>query len=214
MMRRVIAVGLLTAIAMVVLHAVSQAMDFSVFDLRIRAFNADKRDSVFGLASLLAQTAAAAASGWRSRRAERHRRAWFALGLLVLVLVFIRGLTTFNALVLAPPLACVFSLVCWLTWRDPRPSRAVVWAGLVLMATSFILHKVGLAADASLASDYTWAYQITGIVKHATELAGWILLTTGIVAGATRIVAGNACRPAPELCPAESFRLEMESVAP
>ena len=125
--RRVIVAGLLVTIAMVVLQAVSQVIDFSVFNLRIRALNSDKHDSLFGLASLLAQMAVAAACVWRGRRVERHRRAWFALGALVAGLVIIRGLTTFNATALAVPLACVFWLLCWLTWRDPgrRANRRV-----------------------------------------------------------------------------------------
>lgn len=182
-MRRIIVIGLLVTVALVALQAVTQAIDFSVFNLQIRAFNSDKRDSVFGLASLLAQAAVAAACVWRGRQVERRRRAWFALGALVGALVIIRGLTTFNATALAVPLVCVFWLLCWLTWRDRGAARAVVWAGLILMGTSLLLHKVGPAADASTASDYTWAYQLTSMVKHGAELAGWMLLATGIAAG-------------------------------
>lgn len=204
-MRRVIVAGLLLTAALVVLQAVTQAIDFGVFNLRIRALNSDKRDSLFGLASLLAQTAVAAASVWRGHRVERHRRSWFALGALVGGLVIVRGLTTFNARALALPLVCVFGLLCWLTWRDRGGARAVVWAGLALMVTSLLLHKVGLAADASTASDYSWAYQITGMVKHGAELAGWMLVATGIVAGIEA--------PAQEVDPDGSLLLEMESVA-
>ncbi|MFZ0042526.1 MAG: hypothetical protein WAK93_14535 [Solirubrobacteraceae bacterium] len=191
-MRRAIVAGLLVTVAIVVLQAASQVVDFSVFNLRLRALNSDKHYSLFGIASLLAQAAVAAASGWRGIRVNRRRWAWFALGALVAALVLVRGLTTFNAAVLAVPLACVLLLLCWLTWRDPRPARAVVWAGLILMVTSLALHKVGLAADSSTASDYTWAYQITGIVKHGAELAGWMLLATGIIAGLQRRTAPSA----------------------
>ncbi len=206
-MRRIIVAGLLVMLVLVALQAVSQAIDFSVFNLRVRALNSDKHDSLFGLASLLAQAAVAAASIWRGRRVERHRRAWFALGAIVAGLVIIRGLITFNATALAVPLALVFCLVCWLTWRDPGPARAVVWAGLVLMGTSLLLHKVGLAADSSTASDYTWAYQITSMVKHGAELAGWTLLATGIAAG----IQGRAAR---EVTSARSLVLETESATP
>ncbi len=198
-MKRVIVVGLLVTLAIVVLQAASQVIDFSVFNLRIRALNSDKHDSLFGLASLLAQAAVAAACLWRSRRVERHRSAWFGLGALVGVLVLVRGLTSFNATVLALPLACVFALVCWLTWRDAGVARFVVWAGLILMATSLLLHKVGLAADTSTASDYTWAYQITGMLKHGAELAGWMLLATGIIAGLEGRPAGSHANPLGEL---------------
>lgn len=204
--KRVIVAGLLLTIAIVVLQAASQVIDFSVFNLRIRALNADKHESVFWIASLLAQIALAAASAWRGGRAERHRRAWFALAALLTCLAFVRGLTAFNATVLALPLVCVFGLLCWLTWRDPGFARAVVWIGLMLVVISLLLHKVGLAADSSTASDYTWAYQITGILKHGAELAGWMLLATGLIAGASD-------RPAPELAPRASLPLEMDSVA-
>jgi len=206
-MRHIIVAGLLVTLAFVALQAVSQAIDFSVFNLRLRALNSDKHDSLFGLASLLAQAAVAAASIWRGRHVERHRRAWYSLGALVAGLVIVRGLTSFNATALAVPLAIVFCLVCWLTWRDPGPARAVVWAGLVLMATSLLLHKFGLAADASTASDYSWAYQITGMVKHGAELAGWVLFATGITAG----IEGRGARKATS---AGSLVLETESATP
>jgi hypothetical protein len=190
--RRVIAVGLVVTITLVVLQAATQAIDFGVFNLRIWAFNCDKRYSVFGLASLFAQLAVAAACLWRGRTAEPHRGAWFGLGMLVGVLILIRGLTTFNAKVLALPLACVFLMLCWLTLRDPGPVRATVWSGLVLLAASLVLHKVGLGADDSTASDFTWAYQITSMIKHGAELAGWLMLTTGIVAGSVELQSSLA----------------------
>jgi hypothetical protein len=205
-MRRIIVIGLLVTVALVALQAVTQAIDFSVFNLQIRAFNSDKRDSLFGLASLLAQAAVAAACVWRGRQVERRRRAWFALGALVGALVIIRGLTTFNATALAAPLVCVFGLLCWLTWRDRGGARVVVWAGLILMGTSLLLHKVGLAADASTASDYTWAYQLTSMVKHGAELAGWMLLATGIAAGIKGL-------PAPVATADRIIAPELESVA-
>lgn len=192
--KRIIVGGVLLTVVMVALLAAGQAIDFGVYNLSIRALNADKHASVFGLASLLAQTVVAVVSVWRGSRVERARWAWFTLGALLAGLVVFRGLTTFNATALALPLLGVLGLVCWLTWSDRAAGRALIWAGLVFMATSLVLHKVGLAADSSLASDYTWAYQIEGIVKHGSELAGWMLLAIGIV-------AGIADRPAAELIP-------------
>lgn len=185
--RRVIAIGLIVTVTLVVLQAATQAIDFGVFNLRIWAFNCDKRYSVFGLASLFAQLAVAAICLWRGRGAEPQRQAWLGLGALVGVLIIVRGLTTFNAKVLALPLACVFLLLIWLTWRDPRPSRAAVASGLALLAVSLLLHRVGLGADDSTASDFTWAYQITSMVKHGAELAGWMMLATGISAGSAEL---------------------------
>jgi hypothetical protein len=205
--RRVIVAGLLVAGVLVALLAVSQLINFGVFNLRIRAFDSDYHTSVFGLASLAAQLAVAAASGWRGNHVQRHRWAWFALGALVAVLAIVREWTTFNATALAAPLVCVFLLLCWLTWRDAGAIRVVVGAGLVLMVASLALHKVGIASDSSLASDYTWPYQIVTVIKHACELAGWTLVATGIFAGTKRVWRERSSTPEP-------LRLEMESVAP
>ncbi len=203
--RRIIVAGLLMTTAVVLLQAISQLIDFAVLDLRIRGLNSDTHHSLFGVASLLAQMAVGGVSVWRGYREQRRWRAWSGLGLLVGGLVIVRGLTTFNAKTLAIPLACVFGLVCWLTWRDRGAARAVVWAGLVLMGASLMLHQIGLAADASGGSEYSWAYQITGMIKHGAELAGWMLLATGIV--------GCVQRPARKPIPDGSLLLEMESVA-
>jgi hypothetical protein len=205
-MRSVIVSGLLVTISMVVLLAASQLINFGVFNLRLRAFDCDYHKSIFGVASLLAQAVVAAASVWRARCAERHRWAWFALGALVAGLLVVRGLTSFDATVLALPLACVFGLVWWLTWRDHGAARTVVWTGLILMMASLLLHKVGLAADSSTASSYTWPHQLVTVVKHGCELAGWALVATGIV-------AGIAARPVPADGAPESSRLERESAA-
>jgi hypothetical protein len=206
MTTRVIVVGLLAAGVMVACLAATQLIDYGVFNLRFRRLDSDYHLSVFGVVSLLAQVMVAAASIWRGRRVERHRWAWFALGALVGGLVFLRGLTAFNQTTLAAPLACVFGLLCWLTWRDPAGARATVWGALVLMATSLLLHKVGLAADSSHASDYTWSYQLLTVVKHGCELAGWMLLATGIVAGVER-------RRAPVLAATPRVARDMESIA-
>lgn len=182
--RRVVLVGLLVALVLVALLAVTQLIDFGVFNLRLRALNADKRDSIFGIVSLMAQTALAGAGAWRARALPGRSRAWLALAVLVAGLVLVRGLATYNASVLAVPLACVLFLLCWLTWRDPVAARTVLWTGLALMVLSLALHQVGPDADASTASDFTWSYQITGVVKHGGELAGWILAATAVLTGA------------------------------
>ena len=60
------------------------------------------------------------------------------------------------------------------------------WCGasLVLLACSFALHAVGPQADAAgntaYLAEHTWAYQLTGMLKHGAELAGWMLLATGM----------------------------------
>jgi hypothetical protein len=169
-------------VVMVALLAATQAIDFGFFNLRLAWLNTDTHFSVFGIASLLAQLAAAAAGSLRGARAQPHRWAWLTLAVILAGLVVIRTLTHYSASVLGPPLACVFGLLCWLTWRDPRASRALVWAGLVLLMTSLLLHEVGATADATPSGD-TWGYEVLAIIKHGAELGGWMLAATGVVAG-------------------------------
>ena len=209
--RRVIVAGVLATLAVAALQAASQAIDFGVDNLRLAAFNADKHYSVFGIVSLLAQLGVAAASVRRGSRATKNARAWYVLGVVAGALVVIRGLFTFNATVVALPLAVVFVLLGWLTWGDRR-TRLLVWSGLALLIVSLLLHKVGLAADDSTATDYTWGYQITGMVKHGAELVGWMLVATGVVAGMTArevsdgAVPGHGCDRGHEaLAPASDF---------
>jgi hypothetical protein len=71
-MRCVIVAGLLVTSTMVALLAVSQLINYAVFDMRLRAFDTDYHSSVFGIVSLLAEAAAALST---LRRWQRHWRA-------------------------------------------------------------------------------------------------------------------------------------------
>jgi hypothetical protein len=194
-MRRVIVVGVLATTVMIALLAASQLINYGVYHLRLHAFDTDRHSSVFGAASLLAQLTAAGAIAWRGVRFERQRSAWLTLGVLVAGLVLLRTLITFNAKALAVPLACAFLLVCWLTRRDRIVARSVVGVALLLMLVSLVLHQVGLDADVLNYSNQSWAYQLTAVAKHGCELAGWMLMATGIVAGvAHRLTPGGLAR--------------------
>jgi hypothetical protein len=193
-LRRVIVVGLLSTGLMIALLAASQLINYGVYHLRLHAFDTDRHSSVFGVASLLAQLTAAAVIAWRGVRFERQRWTWLTLGVLVAGLVLLRTLITFNAKTLAAPLALAFVLVCWLTRRDRVLARSVVWAALVLMLVSLVLHQVGLDADVLNYSNQSWAYQLTAVAKHGCELAGWMLMATGIIAGVAHRLAPGGLR--------------------
>ena len=204
--KRIIVAGVLVSTVMFALLAAGQLINYGVFDLRVAALDTDTHASVFGVLSILAEAVAAAAITWRGTRAERYRAAWIALGAIVAGLILMRTLTTFNAAALAVPLVGVFVLVCCLTWHDPHAARTVTWAALVLMATSLVLHQVGLDADVLVYSTRSWAYQLTAVAKHGCELAGWLLLATGVIAG----IEGRLRR---DVTPARIGAPEMGSVA-
>ena len=180
--RRVIIIGLLVTVAMVALLAASQ-----VIDLRRLRSPAPGVRLRLPRQRVRPRESAGAAGRRGGDRVARQSRGPASPGVVRAGGARCRpghrpGLTTFNAKALAVPLACVFLLVCWLTWRDPRAARAVVWAGLILMAISLLLHKVGLAADGSPPAT-TPGPTRSPRGQARSELAGWMLLATGIVAG-------------------------------
>jgi hypothetical protein len=195
---QVITVGLVLTAVAVFAQTAGQLIDFRLFDLRLGVLDSDHHGSVFGAASILAEVVAAAAIGLRVLSTRRVAGVLVAalVGVLTIPRALMRYVPAFERYdvpILVAPLTGVFIVVCALTWRDPRRVRFVVWGSLALLASSFALHAVGPQADAggfttwlaAYLAEHTWAYQLTGMLKHSAELAGWMLLTTGMIAGAT-----------------------------
>lgn len=182
--RRVIDVGVCLAAVIVLLQVTCQLIDFGFFHLDLRIVDSNHHKSVFGAASVLAQIAAAAAIIWRAARPSRVRVARILLGALVAILVFVRAFVDYDVAMLVGPVAVLFALLCWLAWRDPPVIRMIVLGSLALLVCSFVLHAVGPAADVGPGHvDGSWAFQLTAMVKHGAELAGWMLLAIGMLAG-------------------------------
>jgi hypothetical protein len=191
---QVIAAGLLLTAAVVFAQAASQLIDFHFFALRLGVLDSDHHGSVFGAMSILAEAAAAAAIGMRA--VSMRRSAGFLVAALVGVLTVPRALMRFEPAferydvpILVAPLTVAFVVLFAFTFRDARRVRFTVWGALVLLACSFALHAAGPQADAAGRTAYlthTWAYQLTGMLKHGAELAGWMLLATGMAAATRR----------------------------
>jgi hypothetical protein len=195
---QVVTAGFLLTAAVVFGQTASQLIDFRFFDLRLAVLDSDHHASVFGAMSLLAQAVAAAAIGLRA--VSVRRLAWPLVAVPIGVLTIPRGLMRYvpafeqyDVLILVAPLTVIFVVLCALTFRDARRVRSIVWTSLVLLACSFALHAVGPQDDADASktymgskaylATYTWTYQVTGMLKHGAELAGWMLLATGMAAG-------------------------------
>jgi hypothetical protein len=189
---RIIAVGLCLAAATVLAQLACQLIDFGLFHLDLRILDSGHHKSVFGAASLVAQAAAAIAFVARAARPSPVRVAWILVGGLVAALVLVRALVKYDVRLLLPPVAVIFVLLCWLVSRDPGAVQMVVLGSLILLVCSFGLHVVGPAADAGPRDEQAWVYQLTAIVKHGSELAGWILLATGILAGAASLPVSDS----------------------
>jgi len=180
---RVIRAGLLLALTAVVALIATQSIDFGFYDLRIAALDSDVHASLFGIISLGAQAAAATAMALRGANSSR-RGPWLALAGLVTVLLALRATIAYDAGLLLAPVAVVF-LLCWrLTSDDPPRVRALVRGALFLLVFSFVAHAVALKIVTALGYGYnSWPYELKGMLKHTTEMAGWMLLATGILAG-------------------------------
>jgi hypothetical protein len=178
----------------VLAQTASQAIDFHFFDLNLRVLDSGHHRSVFGVLSILAEAVAAGAIAVRAVP-KRNLGGILAAALVGLLIVprglesYVRAFQRYDVPILVLPLAIVFVLVFALTLRDERRPRFIIWLSLGLLGCSFALHGIGPQADAVIRPhmvDYTWAYQLTGMLKHGAELAGWMLLTTGMIAAASR----------------------------
>ncbi len=191
---QVIAAGAVLAIVLVLAQTAGQLIDFHFFHLRLRVLDSGHHASIFGVFSILAEAAAAAVIGLRAISARRV--AWLLVAAVVGALTVPRALMRYEAaferydvFILVVPLAVVFLVLCALTFRDAQRVRFLVWGSLVLLTCSFALHAVGPQADTAgnhvLLEEDNWSYQITGMLKHSAELAGWVLLATAMVAAAS-----------------------------
>lgn len=78
-----------------------------------------------------------------------------------------------------PLLAGVAALVFQLAWTSPNPARRLLAIGLVTLGSAVGLEIAGLALDL-LPNVPEWLYTVEIALEEGAELAGWILLTTGL----------------------------------
>jgi hypothetical protein len=179
-------IGVCLTVVAAIGQIATQIVDFAVYDLRIAALNSDVHMSIFGILSLAAQAAAVAAVAARCLLAPRNMRTgWLLLGALILVLLGVRVALPDDPIALLVPVGIAFVLFWRLTMDDYPRARIVVRVALLSLAISFVIHIVGPKIIDALGYGYgTWAYQIKALSKHVTELTGWILIATGLFAGA------------------------------
>jgi hypothetical protein len=166
-----------TAIVLSAALAVTQAIDFGVFDLRFRSLDSNTHASVFGIVSLLACAFAVIFSAIFAKRTHGAVPAILS-GALAVILV-LRVWSPPYVLVLALPFT-VIALV--MLWRQATGARGIVRTGCLLLIISFAIHIAESKASGSVVlNPDSWAYQIRCIVKHAAELSGWVLVAAGFL---------------------------------
>jgi hypothetical protein len=180
---RIILVGVTVAVLLAFGQILTQVIDAAALGLRVTALNSDSHRSVFGVVSLGVQAATGVAVGLRCLTSPR-RGWWLVLAALVGVLLVVRALVPGKPAAFALPVAVAFVLFWWLTTIDYRRARTVVRVGLFVLAFSFVVHVVGPRIVDHLGYDVgSFPYELKGILKHSTELAGWALVGTGVLAG-------------------------------
>ncbi|MGH2887830.1 MAG: hypothetical protein ACRDPA_34895, partial [Solirubrobacteraceae bacterium] len=183
---RLIAAAVALTLAAVVAQVVTQIIDFTVYDLRIEALNSDGHASIFGIMSLVAGLAMALAAAYRGVHCDQRGR-WLLLAAIAAPLVAFRAAFPGDAVPFAVPCAVIFILVWSLTSNDPTRARNLVRVSLYILAFSFVVHIVGLRIVHALGyAGNSWPYEIKALLKHTAELAGWMLLGTGVLAGMPR----------------------------
>ena len=185
----VLLAGVSLALVAAVAEATAQLVDFWAFDLRYPALNGDSSAYAFSwLAALL--MAATIAAFVVLARSDVHRRACYALAgaftfFLVDNVADIHERWANGKLLLLPLLGTVFALV-WRVSTDVDPAvRRVLRLGLGALALSLAVHLAGPEVLAWAGwPEHSWESQVKIAIKECSELAGWVLICTGAVAGA------------------------------
>jgi hypothetical protein len=192
---RITRIAVLGVLALVSAAIAAHLIDFGVYDLRIRAMNAGLGSSPVGWVSPIAIAVALAATLLLVRRGRAG--AWLAAVLAVVLVLSTRHLgesLPHWRLLLLPPLG----LALFLLWRaadslDPLAGRTCR-AGCVLLVGAFGLHVFGATVLHALGiGDNSWTYQVKVALKEGLEIAGWLLVASGLAATAWGM---RAWRPA------------------
>jgi hypothetical protein len=175
------------AVVAVVAQTAAQLIDFDIYHLRIGALSSEQHASVFGVASICANGLAAVAAAAAGRTAG-PRSSWALVSALIAIVMVLRignvGDGDPKRYVLLLPLVGVILVLLWrLTSREPAGARTEARAGIGLLVFSYVVHVFGprIVADLGYGTG-GWVYQVRGILKHGGELAGWILVATGLAA--------------------------------
>jgi hypothetical protein len=194
-------IGIIATILIVLAGSAAQLINYKFFDQKIRALDAASDGGVFGAIGDIA-LAGAAVSAWVLAARTRSARS---------VVVILAGLLTFLAadkavrlhdhiphwLAFYLPLLLA-SFICLVVVARDIPGRPrfrvdrgvgravidpLVGVGLLLLVFSFLLHLFGerLLLDLGLSSTTGLAYQVKAVVKHGAEVAGWLLITIGLL---------------------------------
>jgi hypothetical protein len=196
--RRELAVWLAPAVAVALAQMAAQLVNFQLYDLHLRALNADSDTSVvawltpLGLALALAGILAPG----RRRDDARGRRAAIAALLVGLLVVACARRGAFggslslhrSTLMLAPALVLLLALLFLEARGTDVTARRLLQIGCALLVGSYVLHLLGGALAEAVGGEHSWTYQVGAALKEGTEVAGWLTVGLGCCRAAARTV--------------------------
>lgn len=172
-------VGIGLAAAAVAVQVAAHLVDYWAFGLRFASLDSASEHSVFVRLGTFAILASSVATLALARRTSS--RLALLLGLATAWL-FVDGLFGIHeriphwTLLYVPVLAAV--VVGYLRLAG---GQRLVRAALVLLVLSALIHRLGPPFLSALGWGPTaWEYQVKIAIKEATEIAGWILLASGV----------------------------------
>lgn len=192
--------GIRATIAVVLAGSAAQLINYEFFDQRIRALDSAADGGIFGAAGDIALGAAAASAWVLAARVRSTRSVAVTLAALLTFLAVDKVLRlhdhishwrAFYLPVLAASFICLVAVA-----RGPsggprfRVDRdggrpvvdPLIGVGTPLLAFSFLLHLFGERLLLTLGANSTGlAYQIKAVMKHGTEVEGWLLIVLGLL---------------------------------
>jgi hypothetical protein len=198
--RSLVVAGVFLALLAVTVQTALYLADVYALDRRVRMFDVDGEGGVSAWAATVAIFSTGFVALLLSFVESSRRLRLLALAGAAIFLSFDESLIVHERLGLAvtealnlsdkylrvawpavylPLLVAVAALVFQLAWTSHDPARRLLAIGLVTLAGAVGLEISGLALDL-IPSLPDWLYTAEIALEEGAELAGWILLTTGL----------------------------------
>lgn len=192
---RIASWGARAAVVVALVAALAQVLYYVLHVRGKWLLNMNTHASVFGAVSLLALAAACGAAALLSA-ADAHSRLVRLLPAVLAALLGLRVIHPANVILLALPLVVAAFVALW--WRVGAPgsdAQRAVRAGCVVLVGSYLLHAFGASLLSAFGyGEHTRLVHAELLLRHTGELAGWMLVATGLA-------AAHACRRGGRLSP-------------
>lgn len=175
--------GVRASVVVALSASAAQLIDFAIVDQGIRLLDMKTHASVFGVVSLLALCVACGAALLLAAD-SMPSRTLALLPPLLAVLLGLRLLHPDGVILFALPFAVATLALLWRHVGVPgSDAQRVIRAGCVTLGGAYLVHAFGGSPVVGLGyGDDTWPYEARLLVSHVGELAGWMVVATGLVA--------------------------------